>query len=269
MKITLDNFAVCGAIRWQWRRLLSKAALTSHCRIGDCNTPTQLSKENVMRMRAATALLCALAVVGLIGFPHQVLAAGPVPCVGNFSNETIPRGMEVPAGTTCTLTDVNVMGNIRINAGASLSLNGGTVAGNIHGIHASLFFMVPDGASNPVTVNGNVLMLNVASVEMSRGTVKGNFIANKSTSIGISGTAFGRNLVVSNTVSTIQILGTTIGDDFIILGNDGNAFIAGNTVSRSLLAMGNTGGIALVSNVVSRNLICRGNVPAATGQCTE
>lgn len=222
-----------------------------------------------MRMRSATALLCALAVVGLLGFPNRVLAADRVPCVGNITNETIQSGLVVPPGATCTLTDVNVMGNIRINAGGTLSLNGGTVAGNIHGIHASLFFMVPDGANNPVTVNGNVLMLNVASVEMSRGTVKGNFIANKNTSIGISGTTFGRNLVVSDSVTSVQILGTTIGDDFMILGNHANAFIAGNTVADSLLALGNTGGIALVGNVVSDKLICRGNVPAATGQCND
>ena len=232
-----------------------------------------------MRIRSITAWLCALVVIGLLGSPNRVLAGDhhdrhdrddrELPCVGDISNETVKGDLEVPAGATCTLTDVNVMGSIRIDAGGSLSLNGGTVAGNIHGTRATLFFMVPDGGGSPVTVDGNVLMLNVASVEMSRGTVKGNFLVNKSTSIGISGTAFGRNLVVTDTAESIQILGALIGGDFLVLGNTGNAFISGNVVGRSLAALGNTGGITVTGNTVSRKLVCRANVPTATGQCND
>ena len=188
-----------------------------------------------MRMRSARVLLCALAVVGLVGFPNRVLAS--VRCVGNITNQTIQDSVVVPAGATCTLTDVYVTGNIRINAGGSLSLNGGTVDGNILGNNASLFFMAPDGANSPVTVNGRVHMLNVASVEMSRGTVNGNFIASQNTSIGISGTTFGRNLVVSGTVKSITVLGATIGDDLTILDNPATTFVASNTVARSSLGI--------------------------------
>ncbi|MFI5087394.1 MAG: hypothetical protein ACHP7I_03295 [Terriglobales bacterium] len=231
-----------------------------------------------MRIRSITALLCALVVIGLLGSQNRALAGDhhdrhdrddrDLPCVGNISDETIKGDLEVPAGATCTLTDVNVIGSIRIDAGGSLSLNGGNVAGNIHGIQASLFFMVPDGGGSPVTVDGNVLMLKVASVEMSRGTVKGNFLVNKSTSIGISGTTFGRNLVVTDTGESIQILGALIGHDFLILGNTGSAFISGN-FAHSLAALGNTGGITVVGNTVSGKLVCRANVPPATGQCND
>src|SRR5699024_9456200 len=93
-------------------------------------TRSNAPKEPIVRItrRAAAltmgpVLIGALAVAGAPG-----AAAEPViTCVGMITDRAVDADLRVPANGTCVLEDVEVDGDVEVEAGASLVVTGSTI----------------------------------------------------------------------------------------------------------------------------------------------
>jgi hypothetical protein len=128
----------------------------------------------------------------------------------------------VPPGASCTLNGTRVEGNITVDSNASLYANTVHVVGNIQTV-------------------GAATRVNVSS---------GSFVGG-SIQIKQSGAA--------------DISGVDINSDLLFDDNIRSLNAAGNIIGGNLQAFQNTGGVSIFNNRVGGNLQCKENVPAPTG----
>ncbi|MHA7860134.1 bactofilin family protein [Tessaracoccus sp. Y36] len=105
-----------------------------------------------MKRLLSVAASAALALTGLAVTAQT--AAADVTCTGTLSGRNVgDDNVIVPAGASCTLTDVTTQGNVILGAGSSVTINGGYVDGSVQAESKSpVSVVVRSGAR----VNGNI-----------------------------------------------------------------------------------------------------------------
>jgi hypothetical protein len=141
-------------------------------------------------------------------------------CRGALAAVTV-GDLVVPAGATCTLDGTTVRGNIDVRSGATLDATAVSVRGNIQSDdHAAVGV---DGASK---VGG--------SIQLRRG-------------------------------GAFNILDTAVGGDIQVDENRGASSLDANTVGDDVHVIRHRDGVSITDNQIDGNLQCRDNVPAPTG----
>lgn len=170
-------------------------------------------------------LAVASAAATLAVAPAQAVPA--TPCTTPLSS-TSTGPLVVPAGETCTLTDVVVDGNIHIKAGGALLTHGSTLQGNVV------------GNNGPRTVQ----LINTDLV--GNGTT-GN--------INLTGTK--RRIIIGSEGCAVD---PATGNNINLTGNHGNIAICYMTVGETIDLKNNDGRIGLFHNVSGNPLIVQNNV---------
>jgi hypothetical protein len=174
-------------------------------------------------------LACGALLIGVAA----VSAAPPasLTCTGGQSGGTFAN-VVVPAGANCTLVGVTVKHDLRILAGASVAIGGGTSIG--HDLTAT----GANGGSICATTVGHDLRILASS------GVGGWVIGDTSTlSCGAGGSDTVRHdLVVRNGKNTVDVSNSSVGHDLVVAGDGGNSTkVAANTVGHDAVCSGNTG----------------------------
>ena len=167
-----------------------------------------------------TLLIATLAATCLTWATATVVSAADYSCTGVVDAQRY-ENLDVPAGASCTLNGTRVDGNITVGATAVLSATAVTVGGNIQA----------DGAAN-VTVSNNSTV--GGSIQVKQGG--------------------------SATVDLVRVTG-----DVQLESNLGALRVTSNTVGGNVQVFQNRGGAAISDNRIDGNLQCKENVPPPTG----
>jgi hypothetical protein len=229
-------------------------------------------------------LAVASAAVTLAVAPAQAVPA--TPCTSPLSSTTATGPLVVPAGETCSLTDVVVDGNIRIMAGGALLTHGSTLNGNVTGNNGPRTVQLIDTDVVGTGTTGNINL---------SGTERRIVIGSEGCAVD---PATGNNINLTGNHGNIAICFMTVGETIALDNNDGrigvfhnvtgNPLIVQNNVARfirlrdnevgvsgggSILVQNNTttgnttnpNGLLLKSNHASNRLNCLGNDDAPVG----
>jgi hypothetical protein len=237
---------------------------------------------------AAAITSTALTSAALIGVPAD--AAVATECTGAVSATTVGR-LVVPAGSTCTLTDVQVDGNIRIQAGGGLVTDDSTINGSVMARGARTVRLVDTdvvgtGAAGNINLAGTSGPIVIGSDGCAVDPVTGNnitLIDNQGT-IAICYMSVGETILLQGNDNTIGAFHNTTGNPFIVQGNTAR-FIrlrvneVGLSGGGSMLVHGNTttgnarrpDGLLLMRNHAHNTLSCVGNddAPAGSGNSAD
>jgi len=172
-------------------------------------------------MRNLTTLLIAtLAALGLTWGSVTTAQAADANCTGVINGQRF-ENLEVPAGASCTLNGTRVDGNITVGSNAMLAATGVTVGGNIQA----------DGAAG-VTVNNNA-------------TVGGDIQVKQGGSATVNQVRVTGNIQLESNRSALSVAFNVVGGDVQVFQNRGGATISDNRIDG--------------------NLQCKENNPAPTG----
>jgi hypothetical protein len=141
-------------------------------------------------------------------------------CTGALGAVTLNK-LTVPAGASCTLNGTRVEGNIDVEAGATLVANSIFTSGNLRGRSASRVEVL-----SASYVGGNLWIEFGGSARITASSIIGNLI-------------FGSN------TSSIEAVSNQVGGNFE--------------------AEKNTGGVVIINNTINGNLKCKDNSPPPTG----
>jgi hypothetical protein len=159
---------------------------------------------------------------------------GSVSCTGAMTFAAVRSDVHVTRGSSCSITDSTINGNVTVDPGGSLTLQGVTVGNDIHS-HGSVVSIGPDSAGSPTIVGHDVEIANgvAGPANVLCGAQIGNNLDvhdnRNETVIGVSGAC---------------TTGNSVGNDTNVYNNrvtgGPSAVIAGNTVSHNLLCILNT-----------------------------
>jgi hypothetical protein len=187
--------------------------------------------------------------VGLaVAAATAVLAVGPaqaVPATECTSSvaDTTTGPLVVPAGATCTLTNVVVDGNIRVMAGGALLTHGSTLNGNVTGNNGPRTVqlintdLVGTGTTGNINLTGTTHRIIIGSEGCAVDPVAGN------------------NINLTGNHGSIAICFMSVGETISLRNNDGNIGVFHNEVGNPLI----------VQNNVSRHIRIRDNNVGLTG----
>jgi len=224
----------------------------------------------------------AIATIALMMFTSQMpLAFADRTCTGLISDETITENITVPSGnsfTICVLDNVNLKGNITVEANAAVFVINGsdlesdikllgqfsainfegtklnTLKGNVQGEHTDSYIFL-----DSVNIDGNVQAKGELYTSSSRGsgpvTVQGNYIVEGdfTDEFTLAAGSVGGNILVSGQLS-IRIADTVVGGNVHIKDNantsgpDSNISIGFNTIGGHLELEKNTFDTVVISN---------------------
>jgi len=201
-----------------------------------------------------------------------------------MAGTTVGR-LVVPSESTCTLTDVQVDGNIRIQAGGALITDDSTINGSVMGRDARTVRLIDtDVVGTGATGNINLADTRGRIVIGSQGCALDPGVGNNITLVDNHGTIaicfmnVGETILLQGNDKTIGAFHNTTGNPFIVQGNTGT-FIrlrdneVGLSGGGSMLVHRNTttgnartpDGLRLVRNDVHNRLSCVGNHDAPVG----
>jgi subtilase family serine protease len=162
---------------------------------------------------------------------------GNTTCTGSMSFASIRGNLDVPKGSTCTLNDTVVSGNVSVEG--TFSGGGVTIGGNLQAQHGGPASLGPDSDGAPSIISGNVQIQNEtgASNVICDSQISGNVQIQNDASQSVIGT--------SATCAT----GNTIG---------GNLQVQNNTVAGAPAAV-------ITGNTVQHDLQCQNNTQPPTG----
>jgi hypothetical protein len=167
-----------------------------------------------------TILLATITALGLLWASAHNAHAADATCTGSLGAQRF-ENLEVPAGATCTLNGTRVDGNIKVYNNATLLASNVTVGGNIQA----------DGAAN-VVVSTNSTVDGSVQVKQGGGA----------------------------TVNQVRVNG-----DIQLESNRAALAVAFNRVGGNVQVFQNSGGATINDNVIDGNLQCKENNPAPTG----
>lgn len=170
-------------------------------------------------------LAAASATAFLAVAPAQAVPA--TPCAGPLASTTVGSPVVVPAGETCTLTDVVVDGNIRIMAGGALLTHGSTLQGNV----------VSNGARTVQLINTDVVGNGTTGNINLSGTKRRIVIGSDGCSVD---PATGNNINLTGNHGLIAICYMTIGETLDLKNNDARIGVFHNTIGNPLMVQNNT-----------------------------
>jgi predicted acyltransferase (DUF342 family) len=173
-----------------------------------------------MIMKAIPVLsLIGVAIVGNLVLPQASQAEERI-CRGSIGAATVDN-LKVPDGASCTLNGTRVQGNIVVGSNASLAATNIKVIGNIQAENAT---RVNVGGSSSVG----------GSIQLKQG-------------------------------KAASIVGATINGSLQMESNSGALTARNNKIGSDLQSFQNRGGVLIQSNRIDGNLQCKENRPAPTG----
>jgi hypothetical protein len=126
---------------------------------------------------------------------------------------------------------------------------------------------VPDGASctlNGTTVEGNVTVGRESTLEARSVAVDGDLQGRGALAVNVVDSTVDGNIQVDDGGSS-TVAGTTIDGDLQWDDQEGALEATGNTIDGNLQAEGNRGGLTVEDNTINGNLECEDNDPAPSG----
>ena len=215
--------------------------------------------------------------------PAQAVPA--TPCDSALASTTVGP-LVVPAGATCTLTDVVVDGNIRIMAGGALLTHGSTLQGNVMGNGARTVQLintdvVGNGTTGNIDLSGTQESIIIGSDGCAVDPATGNNINlfGNDGPIAICYMTVGESINLKNNHDRIGVFHNTIGNPLIVQNNDA-PFVrlrdnevgvtgGGSMIVQNNITTGNaksTNGLRIKRNYSHNRLNCVGNVAAPIGK---
>lgn len=167
-------------------------------------------------------------------------AATTTVCTGTLTGSY--DRLVVPAGATCTLQGATVTGNVTVNGGGSL-------------------------VTMNTTIGGNVMSRGAETVRLINTSVSGNIMVSRTTGVVRIGSKGCRvdpqaagNLMLKWNLGNVAVCDMSIGHNLAVFGTAGRVGLYRNTVGNNTLVFRNTGLANRVrSNTIRGNLNCRGN----------
>jgi hypothetical protein len=180
-----------------------------------------------------------------------------VTCVGAITGGTT-QNVLVPAGASCTLTDVRVLGNVEVKDFANLIARRGSINGDV--------IVEMQGTARLVrgNINGSVAGLGARLVSVNGTTIAKDVIAEDTTNVVIgSGALIGKLEALRS--GRVSIIGARVAGDLKFEENFGAITAEGNSVAGNFEAYLNSGGATFNMNTIRGNMQCKDNLPAPTG----
>lgn len=240
-----------------------------------------------MKVRTAigTVVGSFVSVALLAGLSPRPSYAAPTECTGVLTG--VHDAVVVPRGEDCTLVMAQVLGNVRVESGASLLAKGPTVppttiGGNVHGIHSrSVFLQIGTQLAGNLHIHGgdefttsgfdlNTMIGGNARIELNAGMTF------------VDAAKVGGQLDISRNTGCMEVQFNTIGKNLRIEDNiippatevcpppppgsvtsvkTGDMSVIVNTVSGNMQVLRNSGDgpKSVLSNTVVKKLVCRDN----------
>ena len=216
-------------------------------------------KMKVLR-RSALVASAALAVAGASvagAAPSQ--AAVPVVCTTTMTG-TYPA-IDVPAGATCTLDGATVKGNVKVGIGSTLLTKGADIKGNTMGKLAARVEILDTNVWGQIhfTRTAGPITIGVAGCKVDP-VAGGNInLQNNFGPIAICQMTVRNNIILHNNHKSIGVFDNRVGNNIQAIGNHSNAIRLRNNVMR--------GNLLVHSNVVAKQLQIQDNTIGGNGNC--
>lgn len=182
-----------------------------------------------MKRFLSVAASAALAITGLAIAPQS--ASADITCTSTMSG-TRDDNIYVPAGRSCTLNNINLDGDVKLGSRASVTINGGSISGNVQAEEAHPASVVVKGTR----IDGNV------QVKYATGTVS------------VTNATVDGNIQVEEGRANVTINGNRVGGDVQLFKNPAGAkAINNNTIGGNLQCKENTPPPTGSGNVVRGN----------------
>jgi hypothetical protein len=205
------------------------------------STPGGIVKRLSLVAAIGGALVC-LVLPGLGAASGIYICTGTVggPLPGQFTASTIDSNVYVPAGATCSLYGVTVTGNVIVQGTLNgfgntfdkdLIVNGGSVS-------FGCFGSVLCGGHGGDFILGNAVMTNTGPLVLLQSHYAMNLAITGATSVDLELMgAFGRVTVTGS--ANVLLFSATYGSDVSLINNE-NVVVAGVTIAGTLSCFANT-----------------------------
>jgi hypothetical protein len=235
---------------------------------------TQLGKA---MLRPALLLACFLSLASP--------ALADTVCIGSLASTTIRGNLIVPGGASCTLTGVLVTGNVQLQAGAvSFTANSTYIFGDVSSQGGAVTLTNSSTgqfyATAMTTIGGNLQVSN-GSLLVEGAFVRHDVNANGMDWVAMGGISIGGNLQIQNTTGVSPefgssfVCGATLASDVQLQGNGPQAtFIVGqsnalscpgNTIVGNVTISNNQAAVTVSGNIVLGNLQCQHSSTSGSG----
>jgi hypothetical protein len=180
-----------------------------------------------------------------------------VTCTSSVTGGTV-QNVLVPAYSSCTLTDVRVLGNVEVKEFASVITRRGSINGDL---------IAETGAAarlNGGNVNGNVAGFGARLLSVNGTTIAKDVLAEETATVVIAtGASIGKLEALRS--GRVTMSGVRVAGDVKFEENTGAIVADGNSVAGNFEAYLNSGGASFNMNVIRGNMQCKENLPAPTG----
>ncbi len=212
-------------------------------------------KRTIVAVLSGAACVAAMAGPAMASTPNATTTTCTGTLTGSYDR------VVVPDGATCTLHGATVTGNITVGIGSSLYTMNSTIGGNVMSRNAATVRLINTSIGHNVMVRGTTGIVRIGSKDCR-----------------VDPSAAG-NLMLKFNLGNVAVCDMTVGHNLAVLGNAGRVGLYRNMVGNNTLVFRNTGLANRVrNNTVTGNLNCRGNVDkvisarntaaAIMGQCT-
>jgi hypothetical protein len=180
-----------------------------------------------------------------------------VTCTSAITGGTT-QNVLVPAGASCTLTDVRVLGNIEVKDFGNLLARRGSINGDV--------IVEMQAAARLVrgNINGGIIGLGARLVSVNGTTIAKDVIAEETANVVIgSGASIGKLEALRS--GRVSMIGARVAGDVKLEENTGVITLESNSVAGNFEAYLNSGGATFNLNTVRGNMQCKENLPAPVG----
>lgn len=184
-----------------------------------------------MRRIGGALLLAALALL-LLSHGQTLLARDTTVCNGTLQADSIwgaSSDVDVPAGATCTASDLNIFDNVTLEPGATMIVHGGQFLGNLTADDGSAFML------SDAPFNGNLMTGNAAAIQFDNVTMHGNIIADNVGSIAVTNSEVDGNIQAQAGSGTFVAYNDAINGNILIGWPVANVALIGNTLRGNAL----------------------------------
>jgi len=189
---------------------------------------TQTVKER-KRMSKLLLLLALIGTLAALVVPNLAAASGIYICTGTVGSPftaattTVDSNLYVPAGASCSLYGVTVTGNVIVDGGELIAV-GNTFEKNliVHGgaVTIGCFGNIFCSIHGPNLIVGNAVMTNAESISLTRTIDSGNLTVVGAGSFDLELSRADGNVMVSNSADVLVFSGTFGADVRVINSTD-------------------------------------------------
>jgi hypothetical protein len=215
-------------------------------------------------------LTSACIAVGALGFAPP--ARADVPCTGTIGAVLIMDNVNVPPGASCTLNGTIITGNVIVNQNSHLLTQSANVAGNIQGEGATRVRIFNTVVTN-IQLKKATWQIIISSDQSCTADplVLGRIqLEENSANIGICRMSTRQDVQLTKNTGRISVVENMIGEDLQVVENTKLVQLRLNEVG--LMGTGdmqvnkNSGGVVVAGNTVVDTLQCKENTPFLIGK---